>query len=158
MTLKSKSPTTYPIILLAVLLALTGVANAAGTPDRVNYQGVLRDIDDIPLSGSNDLVFRAFAAVWVEVEVNGEVIWMKDGGGDGDQRINFFDSGVMANEYVLWDDTEVNGNLILAVHARVGVAGTTPCKVDASFGAVLAKALEPLDSGSGTIQVLVWGR
>jgi hypothetical protein len=66
----------------------------------------------------------------------------------------------------------------------VTLSGTVECRVDAAYGAiragdllvpsptaghamrtdqpepgaVLAKALEPLDSGAGTIRVLVWGR
>ena len=211
-----------PIVLLVSVFVLPGGAEAATPPDRMHYQGVLRDSSDIPLDGFNDLVFRfftaetggseilidrhtssggsqvdvkeglfnvelgggqvldgsgsgtyidlpamfgAYSSVWVEIEVNGEILSprgrvyaaayamnadhldgvegagflrsdvsdtftgnvlaigatsdlnvdgelrlsgtleMKHSGGDGDQRINFFDNGVTANEYILWDDS-----------------------------------------------------
>ena len=47
--------------VLTVLLA-TGVVTAAAPPDRIHYQGVLRDSSDNPLDGSHDMVFRFFDA------------------------------------------------------------------------------------------------
>ena len=53
-----------PIVLTAVLTALlaTSVVTAATPPDRIHYQGVLRDSADNPLDGTHDMVFRFFDA------------------------------------------------------------------------------------------------
>src|SRR5262245_57556570 len=51
----------YPAVLLAALGLLTAAA-AATPPALLNYQGVLRDIADNPLTGSYDMTFRLFDA------------------------------------------------------------------------------------------------
>jgi hypothetical protein len=49
---------------MAVLLLIgsVGMLLAAAPPDRINYQGVLRDASDSPLDGSHDMVFRFWTA------------------------------------------------------------------------------------------------
>ena len=48
---------------LVLLVALTAsLALAANPPDTMNYQGVLRNASDAPLTGNYDIVFRFFDA------------------------------------------------------------------------------------------------
>jgi len=49
-------------IALLAAVASAAAANAATPPDRLNYQGVLRDIADAPLDGDFDMVFRFWSA------------------------------------------------------------------------------------------------
>ncbi len=46
--------------LLTVASAMVSVATAATPPSLVNYQGVLRDPNGVPISGSRDMVFTFF--------------------------------------------------------------------------------------------------
>ena len=47
----------------AVLCIGGGSALAADPPSLINYQGVLRDNVDVPLTGDHDMVFRFFDSV-----------------------------------------------------------------------------------------------
>lgn len=86
--------------------------------------------------------------------------------------------GDRALEAALWRSLETE---FKRTHAAIALSGTVPCKVDAGYGSInvgdlltvsptpghamrstdlaagtiLAKALEPLESGAGTIRVLV---
>jgi hypothetical protein len=51
---------TITLFLLGAVLALPALA--APPPDRINYQGVLRDDADRPLDGDHDMVFRFWSA------------------------------------------------------------------------------------------------
>ena len=52
-----------PMLILAVItLASTGIVSAADPPERINYQGVLRNDADEPLDGTFAMVFRFFDA------------------------------------------------------------------------------------------------
>ena len=55
----NKSRIFLPAALLMIALA-AGVALAASPPAIVNYQGVLRDDQNLPLDGSFDMTFRFF--------------------------------------------------------------------------------------------------
>ncbi len=91
-------------------------------------------------------------------------------------------AGDRAEESRLWAELEQR---FARTHAAIALSGTVPCKVDAGYGSiqvgdlltvsptaghamraadpapqgtVLGKALEPLEAGTGTIQVLVMMR
>jgi hypothetical protein len=49
-------------VILGPMLLATSVATAAAPPELVNYQGVLRDDSDKPLSGTYDMVFAFYDA------------------------------------------------------------------------------------------------
>ena len=49
-------------ILAPMCLAFIGVAFGASPPAFIHYQGVLRDSNDAPLSGSYNMMFRFFNA------------------------------------------------------------------------------------------------
>ncbi|MDQ7007230.1 MAG: hypothetical protein Q9Q40_08350 [Acidobacteriota bacterium] len=51
-----------PAVLALVLGLAAGLALAADPPDRMHYQGVLRDASDAPLDGDYDMVFRFWSA------------------------------------------------------------------------------------------------
>ncbi len=66
---KAMSKTTKWTTAVLLLASLCGVALAATPPDRIHYQGVLRDAADVPLDGSHDMVFRFFDAAVVGNEI-----------------------------------------------------------------------------------------
>src|SRR5262245_12280635 len=55
-----KTRSTFRILQAALLLLACSEALAADPPDRVNYQGVLRDAAGNPRNGSFDMTFRFF--------------------------------------------------------------------------------------------------
>jgi hypothetical protein len=55
---RGRAAATAPLVLLLVVLVATPGARAAVPPTLVNYQGVLRDQNDKPLSGTYDMLFR----------------------------------------------------------------------------------------------------
>ena len=60
----------FPTLTISLLLLGTSVAALAATPPvTINYQGVLRDAADNPLSGDHDMVFRYFDASAAGTEI-----------------------------------------------------------------------------------------
>jgi hypothetical protein len=61
---------TRPIVILALIaLAVTSLVSAADPPERMNYQGVLRNSADVPLDGSFPMAFRFFDALTAGNEI-----------------------------------------------------------------------------------------
>jgi hypothetical protein len=64
-------------IFTIVMVLATGLVGAAGMPDLLNYQGVLRDVADNPLDGPYDMIFNFYDA-----DVGGDqILYDKQTGG-----------------------------------------------------------------------------
>ena len=74
-----KRTTKTSIILLTSLLGLTLVAAQVTPPALLNYQGVLRDDQDVPLEGSYDMTFEFY---------------------DGDGDVDFKDLAMLLDEWL----------------------------------------------------------
>ncbi len=59
----------FTLTISLLLLGTTVAALAATPPVTINYQGVLRDAADNPLSGDHDMVFRYFDASAAGTEI-----------------------------------------------------------------------------------------
>jgi hypothetical protein len=90
---------------LSILLLLACGTGMAAPPDRVNYQGVLRDANDVPRDGQFNMIFRFFDAATggneilvdshlqannQEVVVSGGLFSVALGSGDVDDGVAVF--------------------------------------------------------------------
>ena len=115
------------VILALIALALTSLAAAADPPERINYQGVLRNNADAPLDGTFAMTFRFFNAasggdeILVDtqgsVTVSGGLFNVELGGGtitDGSGPGIFTSLAAVFAEYSdLYLQVEVNGETLV---------------------------------------------